>query len=773
MEFRPSIHGWPFGVLPSPDPSTMGLGATPDPDPGLAGGMCWAALDRYLQGVRIAPDQARPEPGDPLHAEFMRRQAAALSGVWSRVREWQDRPDSGWTSMVPFRAPGGGDVASLTRRGWRSIRARLDAGEPVLLVLLLDVDGYRRPTAVVHVLVTAWRRTGARITLSIYDPAHPGVDDLQLAFSRTGPLDALLAGTRRVRGFFHVPYDRTRFGGVRAESFADRSVIGLNRKVKGGVAPLAHDGGLAVIARDRDGGLLHFRRARRGSWEGANVTERQELGSFELHSDPVVAAAGPSVHVFALGYVGDLLHFQLGRRWKASNLTDQKRAGARFRLWTDPVPAVGPLWRMSVLGADADGGLVHYHGRPFLGWRAEQVPGEPIAGPPLAVWRENVLHVLGVSPDGHLLHWERSGEAWTATDLTGLPDGLSLRVTGRPVLHASDDAITVAAADPNGRLVAFRNEGRGWTQSVLAEGISGSPVATVGPAGLHLFALRDGGGLLHAWSPRSWRSEDVLAGRPGLPDVPLAGDLAAWGSERELRVFGRNGGDLWLMAWRPDSDWTAVRLGDRVGVEEHHRAADDPVLVADRNGRPHVFFTDGEGTVQHVELVDGRTGGNPWQAAAVAEAMDLEDADEVEAPAGEAMAAESEEWEPWAGDDDIDDVVDDAAPPEEATPEEPAPVEAAAEAPEAPSPVPVRHWPEDAEPAVETPMPGSEEDPETEDDASDAAEPAAETGSRTTDIEPMDLTLMGNWPPASPSLRRRKDRSRAAEKSDRKRREAS
>ncbi|MEJ2504193.1 MAG: hypothetical protein P8177_12925, partial [Gemmatimonadota bacterium] len=422
-------------------------------------------------------------------------------------------------------------------------------------------------------------------------------------FSLSGPLDALLAGSRSVRGFFDVPHDTPARAPMRVETFEDRSVIGLNRTVLGTLHPVARGRGLELVARGEGGSLLHFRRATAGSWEGTNVTERHELGRFELHSDPVAVAAGSSLHVFGLDYVGDLVHFRKRRRWTVANVTDQRRAGPRFRLSTTPVAAVGPLGRISVLGVDANGGLVHYHGRPLLGWRAEQVPGDRIVGRPLVTWRGGALHVVGVNADGHLLHWERVGDEWKAADLTRHPgSGPSLRVGGNPVLYTDDpESMTVAAVDPDGRLVAFRQEGGVWVANILADGVTGDPVATTGPAGLHLFAIREDGGPLHVWDPPTWRTEAVVGARAGLPPVPLTGGLCASGSARELRLFGRGPNDLWLLTWDADADWTAERLRDGVGMDVPPAVGDDPVLVQDRDGHPHVFFTDGRGTVQHLE----------------------------------------------------------------------------------------------------------------------------------------------------------------------------
>ena len=207
--FQPSIHGWPFGNTYACTGSELGLGGPPPPQLGLGGGLCWTALDRYLRGTAIDAETAAPDPGDPLHTELVQRQVAALAGVWTRVRDWQSAPAGSWRDMLPVPLPlGGADVASRTRAEWRGIRRRLARGEPVLLTILGENDGYDGVRSVRQVLATGWSRQGSRVAVSIYDPDRPGDDDVRLMFGLTGRRDGRVPGAD-VRGFFAVPYDRT------------------------------------------------------------------------------------------------------------------------------------------------------------------------------------------------------------------------------------------------------------------------------------------------------------------------------------------------------------------------------------------------------------------------------------------------------------------------------------------------------------------------------------------------------------------------------------
>jgi hypothetical protein len=590
--FQPSIHGWPFPAAPTLESPTGAVGESSSGQAGLDAGMCWTALDRYLGGVRIPRDTTAPGPGDPLYAELVRRQASAVCGHWPRVREWQALSD---------RA-----LAWKTRRTLRDVRRALALPEPVLLTVLPESDPYLRGRAARHVLATAWTRVGKQVTLSIYDPASPDDDVAWLRFSRSGALDGRLASGEAVRGFFPVPHEGRWPAPLRAESFADRAVLSPARPVHGRIAAVASGERLDVFARSMDGALLHFRRGRRAPWSGESVAEQEAVDRLEMHGDPALLEAHGSLHVFARGYVGDLLHFSLSRKWTATNRTDHKHAGPRFRLAGRPVPLAGPWPQLHVFGRDKDGGIVHYRSSLLRRWSAEQIAGDPIVGDPVAVRIGRVIHLFGVGPDGRILHWERMGKDWVPRDVTTSDRTVPpLLLDGPPALILYDSIIHLVGRDKAGRLAHFRRAPDGQWESIHhGVQITGEPAALVGPAGVHVFAMGPEGQLFHRWGDAQWKGEDLAATRASL-DLPgeTPARLTGSGTASELNVMGHWGDVLITLTWRDASDWVAVPLSARAGVTGRHLPAEDPIVITDGRGHPHLFGIDAQGSVIHVEPV--------------------------------------------------------------------------------------------------------------------------------------------------------------------------
>jgi len=181
--FLPSRHGFRFAnrwpAAPAFDWNAgyvrVGVGNVAD---GLCGGMCFAVADRYLRGEPPPPDTVAPDPGAPLFREIASRQVDSfhwLVGV--PFRFW-------WTSV---RLRGGRWAARDQVREWRAIRAEIDAGRPAMLGLVRAASGSPFSLNVHHqVLAFAYEAGPAEATIRIYDPNHPGRDDVAIELRVSG-----------------------------------------------------------------------------------------------------------------------------------------------------------------------------------------------------------------------------------------------------------------------------------------------------------------------------------------------------------------------------------------------------------------------------------------------------------------------------------------------------------------------------------------------------------------------------------------------------------
>jgi len=187
--FRPSIHGLHFAnrFPPGPtlrlgafDPRVLGFG---DASAGLCGGMALTARDLWAAGLRSPEDTEPPANGSPRFRSLVRRQVESLD--WLRVplryldlQALRPDPPAGLGSLLRREPP---RVLAL-RREWPRIRAELAAGRPAV-VGLIRAAGLSPWTLTQNhqVLAWGWEESPASITLRVYDPNHPGRDDVTLA----------------------------------------------------------------------------------------------------------------------------------------------------------------------------------------------------------------------------------------------------------------------------------------------------------------------------------------------------------------------------------------------------------------------------------------------------------------------------------------------------------------------------------------------------------------------------------------------------------------
>ena len=185
--FKPSIHGfwfanrWPAGPAFEMRAGyvRIGLGEVSE---GLCGGMCFAVADRYLSHEPAPADPVAPGPGTPFFREIVRRQLVSFD-------RWGLVPARFWLTLLRLavgRWTGAAQVAE-----WRRVCSDIDAGRPAMVGLIRS--GRINPFGLTtnhQVLAYAYQASALSGTLRIYDPNHPGVDDVEIRIRRADEADA-------------------------------------------------------------------------------------------------------------------------------------------------------------------------------------------------------------------------------------------------------------------------------------------------------------------------------------------------------------------------------------------------------------------------------------------------------------------------------------------------------------------------------------------------------------------------------------------------------
>jgi hypothetical protein len=171
-----------------------------DASRGLCGGMVFATCDFFEQG-RPPPENCEPpDYGSPLFAYLVRRLFYSFHLPWGPLRYYH--------GMASGDAP---LHRRTVRREWPRVRRELDAGRLAALGLIRPRS--RNPLRLGEnhqVLAYGYglhEESGA-LVLAIYDPNHPGRDDLTLELNLGAPAAVLSSGGESFRGFFHTPYRR-------------------------------------------------------------------------------------------------------------------------------------------------------------------------------------------------------------------------------------------------------------------------------------------------------------------------------------------------------------------------------------------------------------------------------------------------------------------------------------------------------------------------------------------------------------------------------------
>ena len=206
--FLPSRHGFHFiNQWPSNPARTIKLGFVTipigDTGRGLCGGMAFAARDRFERGRDAELAVTPPEPGTPLFKEIVDRQFASFGFFFSvPIRFWLASVRSqDWRARQTVR-----DV-------WPAIKAGIDAGTPPM-VGLVRLAGWNPLALGLGHQVVAYRyeESATGMTIGIYDPNHPGGDDVIVSVERApdGAYAMTQSTGETLIGLLALPFDPAR-----------------------------------------------------------------------------------------------------------------------------------------------------------------------------------------------------------------------------------------------------------------------------------------------------------------------------------------------------------------------------------------------------------------------------------------------------------------------------------------------------------------------------------------------------------------------------------
>lgn len=206
--FRPSRYGFRFrNSWPKQPALVLNLGAVRipigDTSRGLCGGMAFAARDRFERDEDAPQDPTPPEAGLPLFREIVHRQLASFGRLLVSV------PIRFWLAAARGEAR---LIRETVKREWPAIRADIDAGRPAMVGLVRLATW--NPLAPLGHQVVGFRydETPDRVVIGVYDPNHPGHDNVDIVLQRSADGEARLTQStgEDVIGLLALPFKPAR-----------------------------------------------------------------------------------------------------------------------------------------------------------------------------------------------------------------------------------------------------------------------------------------------------------------------------------------------------------------------------------------------------------------------------------------------------------------------------------------------------------------------------------------------------------------------------------
>jgi len=223
LHFANSFPHEALATISIPGIATLELG---DAANGLCGGMASTVRDLFESSVAPPPDTQPPQPGTPRYRYLVQRQVDTLDpAVALRLYELglpatpDGAPDVGPLGGIAS-ALGGLGLPTLGRsqvmalEEWPAIRTELEAGRTCLVAMVRAIDTDPRSLAHDHqVLACGYELDGTALSISVYDPNHPGDDTVRLELSLADPTRPIAVSYTPNDGpvycFIRMPYTHT------------------------------------------------------------------------------------------------------------------------------------------------------------------------------------------------------------------------------------------------------------------------------------------------------------------------------------------------------------------------------------------------------------------------------------------------------------------------------------------------------------------------------------------------------------------------------------
>lgn len=204
--FLPSRSGLRFANRWPSNPArviTLGPIRIPigDTGRGLCGGMAFVARDRFERGEDAPLDDAPPEPSAPLFKEVVDRQFDSFGRLFTVPLRF-------WLAAIGSQARR--DRAAV-RDAWPAIKRSIDDRHPPMVGLVRKAGWNPLAPDFGHQVVAyRYDESPTRVEIGIYDPNHPGRDDVSLAIERTVPGGYALSQStgEPLVGLLALPFDR-------------------------------------------------------------------------------------------------------------------------------------------------------------------------------------------------------------------------------------------------------------------------------------------------------------------------------------------------------------------------------------------------------------------------------------------------------------------------------------------------------------------------------------------------------------------------------------